>query len=57
MSAGRYDSEPMDARGVELEDAGGLYTLKSDGSTVRRTPFAEDEGRGVSDIEIDFFCV
>lgn len=57
MSAGKYDPEPMDALGVELEDAGGLYTLKSDGSPVRGTPFPEDEGRGISDIEINLFCV
>lgn len=57
MSAGGYDSEPMDAHGAELEDVGALYTLKSNSSVVRGMPSPEDGGRGVSDIEMNLFCV
>lgn len=56
MSAGSYNLGPMDAHGVPPEGAGALYTLKSDGSTAG-VPFPEDGGRGVSDIEMNLFCV
>lgn len=57
MSARKTRLGPINAHEESLEEAGALYTLKSDGSVARGAAFPEDGARGVSGIEKNLFCV